>query len=236
MATPGAAGVAALVWSNFPSCTGTEIREALKATAEDQGTAGRDDYFGYGIVKAKNAYDYLLANGCAGGDTGGDDNAPTAGFTFNCTELSCTFTDTSSDDNGVTGYSWNFGDGNSSTAANPSHTFAADGTYTVSLTVTDTAGQTDTTSQSVTVQTADQGSLSLSANGYKIKGRHNVDLTWNGAASASVDIYRNGQLLTTTTNDGAYTDSTNNRGGAVYSYQVCEAGTSTCSSEVTVVF
>lgn len=73
MATPAVAGVAALVWSNFPSCTGTEIRNALKATAQDAGAAGKDVYFGYGIVKAKAAYDYLQTNGCAGGGTGGGD-------------------------------------------------------------------------------------------------------------------------------------------------------------------
>lgn len=66
MATPAAAGAAALVWSNHPSCTGTEIREAMKATAEDQGAPGRDDYFGYGIVKAKAASDYLTQNSCGG--------------------------------------------------------------------------------------------------------------------------------------------------------------------------
>lgn len=66
MATPGAAGVAALVWSNHPTCTGTEIRTAMKATAQDQGANGRDDYFGYGIVKAKAASDYLTANECGG--------------------------------------------------------------------------------------------------------------------------------------------------------------------------
>jgi subtilisin family serine protease len=71
MATPAVAGVAALVWSNFPSCSGTEIRNALKASAQDAGAAGKDVYFGYGIVKAKAAYDYLTANGCAGGGTGG---------------------------------------------------------------------------------------------------------------------------------------------------------------------
>lgn len=67
MATPTVSGVAALVWSNHPTCTGTEIRNALKATAQDQGAPGRDDYFGYGIVKAKDASDYLTANGCEGG-------------------------------------------------------------------------------------------------------------------------------------------------------------------------
>ncbi|GAA4359968.1 S8 family serine peptidase [Kangiella marina] len=80
MATPAAAGVAALVWSNHPSCSGTEVRTAMKATAEDQGAAGRDDYFGYGIVKAKLASDYLTANGCTGavdgGGSGGGDPEP----------------------------------------------------------------------------------------------------------------------------------------------------------------
>ena len=68
MATPAVAGVAALVWSNNPTCTGTEIREALKATAEDSGAAGKDVYFGYGIVKAADADAYIKANGCGGGD------------------------------------------------------------------------------------------------------------------------------------------------------------------------
>ncbi len=75
MATPGAAGLAALVWSNFPTCSGSEIREAMKATAEDQGAPGRDDYFGYGIVKAAAMMSYLTTNGCAGtggGDPGGE--------------------------------------------------------------------------------------------------------------------------------------------------------------------
>ncbi|KKO44676.1 peptidase S8 [Arsukibacterium ikkense] len=73
MATPGVSGVAALVWSNFPQCTGTEIRNALKSTAVLPAN-GDPVKFGKGIVKAKAAYDYLLANGCAGGDTGGGDD------------------------------------------------------------------------------------------------------------------------------------------------------------------
>ncbi|MFT4926649.1 MAG: serine protease [Phenylobacterium sp.] len=64
MATPGVAGAAALVWSNHPGCTGTQIRDALKATAQDAGAAGKDVYFGYGITKAKAASDYLANTGC----------------------------------------------------------------------------------------------------------------------------------------------------------------------------
>ena len=79
---------------------------------------------------------------------------PTAAFNHSCTELDCDFTDTSSDSDGsVTGWSWDFGDGNNSIAQNPSHSYAADGTYTVELTATDNEGATDVTSTQVSVST-----------------------------------------------------------------------------------
>ena len=59
MATPHVAGVAALVWSLYPSKTNAEVRDALQKTALDKGTAGRDSTYGYGIVQAKVAYDFL---------------------------------------------------------------------------------------------------------------------------------------------------------------------------------
>ncbi len=155
MATPAVAGVAALVWSNHPQCTGTEIRDALKATARDAGAAGKDVYFGYGIVQAADASDYLTANGCGGGDGGGD---PVG------------------------------------------------------------------------------GDLSLTVSGYKVKGSQMADLSWSGASSSDVDVYRNGSVIATTANDGAYTDTLNSKGGGVYDYQVCEAGTTTCSATYTLVF
>lgn len=86
MATPAVSGIAALVWSNHSDCTGTEIRDALKATAADGGVAGHDDYFGSGIVKAKAASDYLDAEGCSGGVVtpppveGGDITADASGY------------------------------------------------------------------------------------------------------------------------------------------------------------
>lgn len=71
MATPHVSGVAALVWSHYPNCSNVEIRSALDATAQDLGAAGRDVYFGFGLVQAKAAYDYLQANGCDAGGGGG---------------------------------------------------------------------------------------------------------------------------------------------------------------------
>ena len=151
MATPAVSGIAALVWSNHNECTGTEIRDALKATAQDSGAAGHDVYFGSGIVKAKAASDYLTANGCGGGVT----PPPT-------------------------------------------------------------------------------GDITVDANGYFSKGKNKVDLSWSGASTSSVDIYRNGSLATTTANDGAYTDSFRTSGS--FTYKVCDQGTSNCSGDVTVNF
>ncbi len=82
---------------------------------------------------------------------------PVADFTFACIDLTCDFTNTSTDTDGtVDGFAWDFGDGNTSTLENPSHTFAADGIYSVILTVTDDAGDSDFVQQSVTVITGNQ--------------------------------------------------------------------------------
>ena len=84
--------------------------------------------------------------------------APTANFTSSCTTLTCDFTSTSTDPDGsVASYNWNFGDGAISTAQNPSHTYAAGGTFTVTLSVTDNQGaQSAPTSKTVTVAGANQ--------------------------------------------------------------------------------
>jgi len=80
--------------------------------------------------------------------------APTASFTSGCSNLVCTFTDASTDPDGViTARSWTFGDGGTSTATNPSHTYAAAGTYSVGLTVTDNNGAMGSVSSTVTVST-----------------------------------------------------------------------------------
>lgn len=64
------------------------------------------------------------------------------------------FTDLSDDPNGVetiASWIWNFGDGATSTLQNPTHNYAADGSYVVTLTVTDNGGLTDTIQQIITV-------------------------------------------------------------------------------------
>jgi RHS repeat-associated protein len=86
-------------------------------------------------------------------------NAPTASFTENPTAgeapLNVSFdgTGSSADHATITGYSWDFGDGNTDTSATPTHTYSTAGTYTVTLTVTDSNGGTGQTSQTVKATT-----------------------------------------------------------------------------------
>lgn len=100
----------------------------------------------------------LSLNGSAFGGPGTCESGPvvnqppTAAFTYDCPDLTCTFdSSASSDDTGITSYSWSFGDGSGSLEASPIHTFPAGGTYQVDLTVSDVEALTDTTSQMVTV-------------------------------------------------------------------------------------
>ena len=63
MATPHVSAAAALIWSARPTKSNAQVRTALQVTAEDLGpVAGRDASFGYGLIQAKTALDYLLSH------------------------------------------------------------------------------------------------------------------------------------------------------------------------------
>ncbi|QIK65377.1 PKD domain-containing protein [Nocardioides sp. HDW12B] len=77
---------------------------------------------------------------------------PQADFTAAIEDLEVQFTDGSDDPDGtIASRSWSFGDGSTSTATNPTHTYSAAGKYVVELTVTDDRGDSDTVSKEVTV-------------------------------------------------------------------------------------
>ncbi len=82
-------------------------------------------------------------------------DTPTAGFEANpeetvLEESTITFTDKSTTTDNLS-YNWDFNDGNSSTDANPVHTYQATGSYDVSLTVVTEHGCEDTYSYEITV-------------------------------------------------------------------------------------
>jgi len=98
--------------------------------------------------------------------------APTATFTYTVSGPAVTFTDLSSDaDGSITGWSWDFGDGNGSVEQNPVHTYAASDTYTVTLTATDNDAATHAASQQVPVTAANlapTADFSYAANGLEV--------------------------------------------------------------------
>jgi len=83
-----------------------------------------------------------------------DDGSVTADFTYLANGLTVNFTDVSTaDGTTITGWLWDFGDGNTSTQQNPTHTYATDGFYTVTLTVSDGGTNSDSISQEITAGT-----------------------------------------------------------------------------------
>ena len=80
---------------------------------------------------------------------------PVANFTSSCTDLTCSFTDLSSDPDvgdGVASWAWNFGDNSSAQVENPApHAYAAAGSFDVTLTVGDNNGGSSSVTKTVTV-------------------------------------------------------------------------------------
>lgn len=174
--------------------------------------------------------------------------SPTGGSFLSTTDISFSASATDSQDGDLTSQivwtssllSLPLGVGGSITAILPV------GANLVTASVTDSGGLTTTRSVTVTVTvplvtdptgaepapTTDAPVLAASA--YKVRKNLRVDLTWSGFNSSTIDVFRNGTKVTSTTNDGFWSDSIRRTG--TYRYEACAAGTSDCSNEVTVTY
>jgi len=122
--------------------------------------AGYDNATGWGSldISKLNAYVTKYWGGTGGGGTTPPAGNPVADFADTVNGLTASFTNSSTDTGGtISSYAWNFGDSSASTTANPSHTYATAGVYTVTLTVTDSTGATNTKTGLVTVTSSTGG-------------------------------------------------------------------------------
>jgi subtilisin len=240
MASPHVAGALALLASRTNPNDATDVGN-LYGLLKGKGNFNWLDDSGDGIkeplldVLDTGAFNPVLVPGGGGGTT--PNSPPNASFTYGCNGLSCSFTDSSTDSDGsIVSWSWDFGDGVKSTEQDPRHDYVSGGTYTVALTVTDDEGASAEASHSVTVTSAlPPSAITLDVSVRKVKNLRYADLSWSPTKPTElVDISRGYADSIRTENDGSYTDGPFPKGVNSAIYQVCEAGTQTCSNEVTV--
>jgi subtilisin family serine protease len=219
MAAPHVAGAAALFLERNPGATPQQVRDGLFA----QTTKGK-------VTSAASANNHLLYTfGDADGSwTPPPPGPPVPSFSQLCIDLTCTFTDQSSSTSStISAWAWKFGNGAQASGQKVTHTYASAGTYSVALTVTDALNSSATTTMNITVSVS---KILVIAKASKVKGANLVDLTWTGAMTPSVEIYRNNQKLITVTNSGQFTDNNPGKGSLTgYTYRVCEIGLTYCS-------
>lgn len=109
----------------------------------------------------------------------------------------------------------------------------SDGTHVITASATDSGGLAGSDSITITVVGGGGDGINLIVVLRKVKNLRYADLSWTGANSENVNVYRNGIPLVTTDNDGSYTDGPLGKISPV-TYQVCEPGTSRCSNSVTI--
>lgn len=163
--------------------------------------------------------------------------APEAAFSFNCTGDICSFDASSSIDvdGSIVSYDWDFGDGSIGNGVSLNHVFV-NGTFPVTLTVTDNLGASDSLSRSVQVSVAVESGLELSGTGVKSKGRKLARLSWSGSESSHIEIFRDGVKLAVAENAGQYTDASLAKKTRQAIYQVCETTGGSCSNELLITF
>ena len=161
------------------TCTGLSCQLDASASSDDAGVASYSWSFGDGgsgsgvatsrTYASRGTYTVTLTVADAAGNTDtasrqvAVDGLPTAAFTVSCSGRTCSFDGSGSGDDGtIASHAWLFGDGASASGVTATHTYAASGTYTARLTVTDDAGQTATTTRTVDLDLPPTAAFSVS--------------------------------------------------------------------------
>ena len=169
-------------------------------------------------------------------------STPTTNTSHSTTASSVNLGGTAGDNVGVTQVRWVSDRGGSGVASGTTSWSASgipllSGSNVITVTAVDAAGNAGTDSLTVTytVTTPPPTTVTLVANPRRGDKWRSTKLTWSNAPWPSVDVYRNGMLLTNTPNDGSYTDPIWNKG--TYTYKICAVGSTTsCSNTATVFF
>lgn len=174
-------------WSGYSSFSKTV---GLRPTKQSADIVDGEFYAAVTFCERDNVVWLLIAE--EDGSPGGTGTAPTANFTFSPlgghAPLNVTFdASASSDDDGdITAYTWTFGDGATGTGQMPSHTYAAEGTYTIRLTVTDNDGKTGTTTRTIIVDPPNQPPVAKFTFS-PISGLYPLTVTFDAATSSDPD-------------------------------------------------
>jgi subtilisin family serine protease len=182
MASPHVAGVAALILEAKPSASVSEVTNLIAEYA----TTGKVSAAGTGSPNL-----LLYARQGPGGSTVVN-TSPTAAFTFECTNLICDFdASTSADaDGSIVNYAWSFGDNTTGEQVKTRREYAAAGSYTVSLTVTDNGGASATASKPVTVTAPDGPQPPAAPSGLTASNVTSRSFRASWAVSAAATGYR----------------------------------------------
>ncbi len=140
--------------------------------------------------------------------------APSVGYNHTTNNLSASFMDNST--NTPTSWLWDFGDGNTSTMQNPTHTYATSGNYPVCLTATNACG---TDSSCVTVSV---GCPTLDSDFSASSTNLNANFTDNSAGAVSSWLWDFGDGNTSTVQSPSHTYASSG------SYSVCLTVTDSC--------
>ena len=189
------------IMQGVPGSNGTV--SVLSSSATVTTTPSTGNHFYYAKITQDNGTLLFSAPVWVNEGSGGGGGTPSANFSFSTSGLTATFTDSSTDSGGtLSAHAWTFGDGATSTATNPSHTYASAGTYNVTETVTDSVnGSTSAKTSAVTVATS------------------------GGTPTANFSFVTSGLTAT-------FTDSSTDAGGTIgsHAWTFGDGGTSTATS------